>query len=375
MSNNSFFDEQTEQSNAKARIVQKYFWAWAKVMVNQSHVDKIAYIDLFAGPGRYKDGTLSTPLLILTEALNEPSLCKSLVTIFNDQDESSSSSLESAVENLDNINKLRHSPQIYTSEVGTEIAEMFEKQKLVPTFFFVDPWGYKGLSLRLINSVLKDWGCDCVFFFNYNRINMGVSNPAVQQHMEALFEEGQLEQLNNEIEESDPATREQVIVEAICQSIKSYGSRLVLPFCFKDEKGTRTTHHLFFVTKNFLGYEIMKEIMAKESTNEEQGVPSFTYNPADKLPRDALLFQMSRPLEDLRDMLLEAYKGKELSVKEIYEQHNIDTPYIKKNYKTVLQEMETEGFVSVSDPENKKRRKGTLADRLLIAFKTDEKGK
>ena len=64
----------------------------------------------------------------------------------------------------------------------------------MPTFFFVDPWGYKGLSLRLINSVLKDWGCDCVFFFNYNRINMGLGNDAVEKHMDALFgkERGEL---------------------------------------------------------------------------------------------------------------------------------------------------------------------------------------
>src|SRR5207248_10024637 len=41
------------------------------------------------------------------------------------------------------------------------------------TFLFVDPFGYKGLSLQLVNSVIKDWGCDCVFFFNYNRISMG----------------------------------------------------------------------------------------------------------------------------------------------------------------------------------------------------------
>ncbi len=57
---------------------------------------------------------------------------------------------------------------------------MFEQMNLVPTFFFVDPWGYKGLSLRLINSVLKNWGCDCIFFFNYTRINMGLENELVK---------------------------------------------------------------------------------------------------------------------------------------------------------------------------------------------------
>ena len=70
-------------------------------------------------------------------------------------------------------------------EVGKEIVKMFEQMRLVPTLFFVDPWGYKGLSLSLINSVLKNWGCDCIIFFNYNRINMGLHNEAVEEHMNA----------------------------------------------------------------------------------------------------------------------------------------------------------------------------------------------
>ena len=51
----------------------------------------------------------------------------------------------------------------------------------------MDPWGYKGLSLRLINSVLRNWGSDCIIFFNYNRINMGLNNEFVREHMDALF--------------------------------------------------------------------------------------------------------------------------------------------------------------------------------------------
>ena len=69
MTDNSFFNEAAEQSQVKTAIVEKYFTAWASVIVNTQkryphHAQKIAYIDLFAGPGRYKDGTLSTPLKI-----------------------------------------------------------------------------------------------------------------------------------------------------------------------------------------------------------------------------------------------------------------------------------------------------------------------
>jgi hypothetical protein len=58
--NQDFFDEQSEQSEIKAAIVADYFWAWANVIIGSqnkysSGAQKIAYIDLFAGPGRYRN--------------------------------------------------------------------------------------------------------------------------------------------------------------------------------------------------------------------------------------------------------------------------------------------------------------------------------
>jgi len=168
MVDNQFFDESREQSQIKARIVAKYFWAWAKVVTptTKKRGNRIAYIDLFAGPGRYEDGTLSTPLLVLKKAIEDPDMREMLVTLFNDRDAANVGKLKTAIDALPGIDTLKYKPQVSNDVVGEEIAKIFAGINLVPTFFFVDPWGYKGLSLRLINSVLQNWGCDCVFFFN-----------------------------------------------------------------------------------------------------------------------------------------------------------------------------------------------------------------
>ena len=57
-----FFDELTDQSEAKARIIEKYFNTWANVVIPSAKLrdNKIAYMDLYAGPGRYKDCLLYT---------------------------------------------------------------------------------------------------------------------------------------------------------------------------------------------------------------------------------------------------------------------------------------------------------------------------
>lgn len=373
MMNNTFFEEQKEQSLIKSTIVAKYFDVWANVIISTQkrypqHSQKIAYIDLFAGPGRFKDGSQSTPLKILTNAIEKIDLRERLVAIFNDKDEKNSSDLQRTIKKIPGIKSLKYKPAVYNQEIGEEIVKMFEEMSLVPTLFFVDPWGYKGLSLRLVNSVLKDWGCDAIFFFNYNRINMGLNNPAVQQHMQALFGEEKTLELRENLLRKKPYKRELIIVEELCQALKAYGSRYVLPFRFKNNKGRRTSHHLIFVSKSFRGYEIMKEIMARESSSDTQGVPSFEYNPADFLPRQSLLFQLYRPLHDLKKNLLDTFKRQKITMQEIYEKHNVDTPYVKKNYKEVLRELYENDSIGAVSPTGKPPRKGTFGDKIIVTF-------
>jgi hypothetical protein len=68
------------------------------------------------------------------------------------------------------------------------------------------------------------------------------------------------------------------------------GFRYVLPFSFMQEKRKRTSHYIIFVCKNKLGYKVMKDIMAAESSELEQGVASFSYVPAINEEQTPLLF-------------------------------------------------------------------------------------
>jgi len=269
-----FFEEQAEQSQIKAEIVTKYFLVWAKIIIasqrKYKRENRVAYIDLFAGPGRYRDGSLSTPIMIIENAIKDPDLCERLIAVFNDKDENNSNSLKQAIGSLPGIAKLRHQPQVYTGEVGEEVVHSFATRKLVPSFLFVDPFGYKGLSLKLVNSVLKDWGCDCVFFFNYNRISMGLTNSVVQSHMEALFGETRAARLRQRFETDyvRPADRENFIIEEMTDALREMGGEYVIPFRFRNAAGTRTTHHLFlFQSTSLASSECAKSCMTTAKRN------------------------------------------------------------------------------------------------------------
>jgi len=364
----SFFDQSTDQSRVKAAIVANYFWAWAKVIISvakKGRDRRIAYIDLFAGPGPYTDGTLSTPLLILERAIADPDLREMLVTVFNDCNSDHSRTLETAIAALPGIGTLRYKPRVQNYEVGDDIVKQFEQMSFVPTLFFVDPWGYKGLSLRLIDSVLKDWGCDCIFFFNYNRINMGLPNDAVDEHMDCLFGKERADALRESLKGLVPAERETAIVEELSQAIRDLGGKYVLPFCFLNDQGTRTSHYLIFVSKHIRGYEIMKEVMAKQSSKADQQVPSFSYCPADR--KYKLLFELTRPLDDLQEMLLDAFAGRSLTMRQVFDAHHVGRPFLAKNYKAVLAQLELAGKI-VADPPAAKRRPGTFGDSVRVTF-------
>ncbi len=365
-----FFDEQTEQSEVKAALVAKYFPAYMRVIGSaqrQYGGDRIAYIDLFAGPGRYKDGAQSTPVKIIEQAIADPDMRQRLVAIFNDKDEGNVKSLEQTLRSLPGYRTLKHPPQIHHGEVGDEIVKEFEENKLIPTLFFVDPWGYKGMTLRLINSVLKDWGCDCCFFFNYSRVNAGLANDVVEEHMDALFGPERANSLRARFNDATlrPVEREAFIVEEMCQALKDMGGKFVLPFRFHNRRGTRITHHLFFVTKHFKGYAIMKDIMHAHATGKQDGPVNFEYNPADR--RQPTLFELLRPVEDLSDMLLNDLAGHTMRILEIYETHSVGKPYVLKNYREVLCKLEQEGKISVKPP-CPPRRKNTLAEHAKITF-------
>ena len=142
MDDESFFAEMKDQSKAKLNIVNKYFLSWTKII--SPRTKRLAYVDLFAGRGFYEDGTPSTPIEILQQAIEREDLCEKLITVFNDINHASS--LKSSIFALNNISHLTHQPIVWSESVCEDILCKMDFLIKVPTLLFIDPFGYK-LSL------------------------------------------------------------------------------------------------------------------------------------------------------------------------------------------------------------------------------------
>ena len=164
----TFFQAPTIQSQTKARIVAKYFKAWAEILSRRAarRNETFGYIDLFAGPGKYADGTASTPLLVLQQVIESPTLRDRFVSRFNDSDTDCHRLLLASVAGLSGIGQVVHPPHITCEAVDDGVAEWYESQTHVALLTFLDPFRYAPLSARLIQAAVKDPGSECVFFCN-----------------------------------------------------------------------------------------------------------------------------------------------------------------------------------------------------------------
>lgn len=373
MSTDRFFDSPEQQSIVKTQLVAKYFGAWAKIMLHRANRagGQIAYVDLFSGPGEFIDGTESTPLRVLNYARKDPSLCTNLVTVFNEKNRAYVEQLRSKIDALHGIERLTHRPIVTNNEVGPAVIDLVHRADRVPTLFFVDPWGYKGLSLELVGNAIKRWGCDCIFFFNYNRVNLGLNNPLVIERMNELFGIMRADSLREKIRGLNPDERQAAIVNDLSEALRDVGGRHVLPFEFRSQVGDRTSHHIIFVSKSFLGYHIMKNVMYRLSSDDGK-VRSFEHIPT-KSPQLPLLFELAQPhsIAALKEVLIRSCSGMSLAVSQVYERCTVDTPYTLANVQDALRALEEEQRVSIDPPaEIRPKRRGqvTLAENKVVTF-------
>lgn len=367
MATNFNFGKQREQSAIKTEIVTKYFDAWATILANQS--PKLGYIDLYAGPGIFDDGSESTPIIILKKVISSPSLRKKIVFYLNDKELENCQKLQRNISLIDGISTLSFAPHISNEEITYETPEKFDYPK-IPCFCFLDPAGYNGLSLKLLEVFGKDYGSDLIFFFNYNDINRALSNPRVIANMEHLFGKKHYNLLLNKLGNQTGQNRESIIVNEMSEAIHGIGLKYALPFRFKFEGKERTSHYIIFASKNITAFNIMKDIMFNIGEKDYNGIGQFEFIPScDKASSIQLsiidLFNI--PFEDFKKDLCNRYSGQILTMKALY---NIDSPntrFISKQYKKALTELELEERIKCDKPFSK-RRKGTFSDNTIINF-------
>lgn len=327
----------TPASRTKTKIVVNTFLGWAGVMLSTDPVS-LWYVDLFCGRGSYGDGTWSTPLELFDKVARDPRLRGVLKMLFNDRRSSSVFALRDAVMAHAQYGDMRFPPQFNPGIVDENmVAELRARRPPTPAFAFIDPFGYKGVTRELIDAILREYGCDVMFFFSYHAIKRVLKNPngVLRGHLDALLGRDRVEHLRKIFSEGiSEQDLEAAVLDALRASMRSIDGLDILTFAFRRRSGY-ASHHLAFVSKHPRGFEKAKEAMASGSSwVYEDDIPSLEY--IEPGYENALVRVDEPSIAKLMKLLSQRVGGRVMNVSEAYASVLHGTPYVEKNVRLAL---------------------------------------
>ena len=381
---NDFFKKQTPSSRIKASIVSEYFPQYCQIIRRAHEPQMFRYIDLFAGPGIYEDGSISTPIMLAKNVASIPSLKGNVQFVFND---------------LSHIDELRSNfesefPQgtfpkgVYfrNKEVGAEekIYEYLKTSTMKrgvdgkvwnesPSLLFFDPFGYSGMRTDVLASFLKNWGNELFLFINSKRINPALENDKFEELLRLWFP-SRFDTLKKGVRTKRTVSeRLDFILNNLGDEFRSLigGSVYCCSFRFQEEDSRTTSHFILHVTKGVKGFELVKSVYNKYA-NEDlalTGSNTYTFDPK-KCEGYMPLFETNDAVETLRDTLCKEFKGRTISALCLFESHHKDSKYSREHYTAALRLAVKDGMAEAHYTDNKKHTVSALIDSAcVITFK------
>jgi three-Cys-motif partner protein len=328
------------------------------VILSQGKFPEILYIDGFAGPGEYSGGEPGSPILALDTALGyQPPLAARVHFLFVEQDRGRADNLESLI-------RARTLPANFdvVVEGGVDFESAFERNRqrylrrarLMPTFAFIDPFGWKGVPFRIIENILQHSSCEVFVNFMYEEINRFLTHPDQVTNFDIFFG---TQDWRDSISGLDPRARNQRLHELYrCQLERA--ATYVRSFEMSNKKDV-TDYYLFYATNELLGLKKMKEAMWKADESGE-----FRFSDATDA-NQMVLFESKPDLQALRKQITAEFAGRTAKVSDIEHFVLLRTAFRETHFKGVLKQLELEGSLEAIDPPPKRKR-GTFADHVLV---------
>ena len=272
-----FFESPRSWSLLKYRVLDGYLAAYFP-KVNQAYLRPAVAADLFAGRGRFEDGTEGSPLIIARHAKywGEKLRYRNQVVLA----EVKAEDREILVENMkDFINEgIAVIIPGDALDVGQVLLERIKPG--VPLFVFLDPFGLKGLSMKLLMEIFrraKQESTEVLINFNHRAIarRLGVCRKVNDpRHQIRKLAETTIEFTNDILGGSwwqaimnDTSVSEDARVELIRKKyVNIYASNFphigTMPVT-QGLPGESVKYFLIFASRSQVAFELMNDVMKK----------------------------------------------------------------------------------------------------------------
>jgi len=237
-----------------------------------------------------------------------------------------------------------------------------KKEKTVPTFAFIDPYGIAGFPMGQLRRFLALPVTEAFINLMWVKTALNMTNPAVQEaatFTKMFGSEDWKPLLMLEGEERRRAFLD-LYIERL-RATDGANAKFVRSFEMYGKDGA-LVYWMVFCTNHERGLEKMKDAMWQVD-------PSGTFRYRDTTARNQTVMFEPRPAyHKLREMLLEHFAGRRgVAIDEIDRHVLLDTPFRKSHLRrNTLSPMEREEVIVVHRPDGKKR--GTFTTGTLIDF-------
>jgi three-Cys-motif partner protein len=326
-------------TQAKHEILSRYLDAWFPILASWN--TRVLFIDGFAGPGTYKGGQPGSPLLAVEAARKRQNLLRdsTVMFLFNEHKKARHDELGARLEEVDkdlpgNFELiLKHGEFVALAE---KIVADRGDGRLVPTFAFVDPFGWAGVPLDLIANLVRDKRSELFILFSYNSLNRWIGHPQQQANMRALF--GCSDYLN--AQGLRPPDRKEFLAGLYERKLREVGKFEYISRFEMIEKTGHTSYFLYHCTRSIKGLEVMRTAMW--AIDPQRGCQF-----SDQVAGLEQLFE--GPLTfDLEERLRARFTGQRVPIKTLQDFVLTDTPFAPAHLKRpVLKPMQEARLIQV----------------------------
>ena len=319
--NKKFFSELKSHSSAKVQLLEQYITPWIR-KVTLGCNSKILICDTFAGEGVYEDGTLGSPMIILKSALDylEQPLKRheEVNLVFIEVDRASYLKLKQNIENVlqcnligDEFNKVRDNLTILISNSTHEslLEDLLESvPNLIPSLFFIDPFGFKGISFENIKKILTKYNsCEVIINFMYEEFNRFKSGANIDDTLTRFFG-SDVSVFKEKTKYMNPQERRNYIIGEYKNNFIKSGVKYTLDFDIQKDDSVAYKMSLIFASNNINGFNVMKSSMLELSKNIY-----FEYKTHENKMRNLFsLFEMEFVMSEMASVMYQDLKGKSL---------------------------------------------------------------
>ena len=348
-----------EHTKVKHELLEKYLSGWLSIL-GRWH-KRLLIVDGFAGRGTYSDGSDGSPIIILRKAQELISIRRvgEVFCAFVEDNPKNYATLRTLLGET----KSAHPDVTILGPFNDKFESVAARAvrdsggKLVPSFWFIDPFGFTGISLGMMKRIMALDRSEVFITWMVRDINRFLSHVDLHDALDRLFGTQEWRR----IRESSLGGHEQerALLQLYVEQLRSIGCKVTAFRVCMDDR-VQTLYYMMHGTKSPKGRRLMKDVMYKQGAN---GL--FRYlGPREQAAQMQGMLIEEDPIPALKDQLLSKYGGRRVSFEDICNECCDDNDLPDRKYRDALKGLREEGMVVVT-PVTSKTNRGLGGDDLI----------